>query len=344
MGKINEIQESATQSYGSNGFTTTIKEDTVEFDSIKDNFTFKDTVEINENLVVDGTIEAEYMSADEIVVDTLTVAGQPVVPGGSQPDWNQNDETQPDYIKNRICYTDEQKDIIIEGVFPADGATFRFSDTTSGDLNPEISYTFQIGDDTYDTVLYGSTGSCGGGGYITNGTYSVQNSDGVISLVVEGDPSYYSGKNIQLYSGGVIYHQIPSEYIDLKKNEMESNINSNTFGELFTIYHNKFNWSVNDLGYSVSQLNLVVTDSMKDGNTYIFEGVFTLKNAQLPITGDSVTIKINGNYGIINVSDINVIISDNTVTSDNANVMFRIAYAYKYNMDNINVLLIGHKA
>lgn len=29
-----------------------------------------------------------------------------------QPDWNQNDETQPDYVKNRPCYKVEETEEI----------------------------------------------------------------------------------------------------------------------------------------------------------------------------------------------------------------------------------------
>lgn len=45
MGKINDIQQEKELSYGSNSFKTTIKEDTVEFDSAKDSFTFKDPID-----------------------------------------------------------------------------------------------------------------------------------------------------------------------------------------------------------------------------------------------------------------------------------------------------------
>ena len=83
MGKLNEIQKQMTQSYGDNAFTTTIKDDTVEFDSLKDKFTFKDEVE----------------------VPSLKVNGQPITPAEpqQQADWNQEDNTKADYIKNRIC-------------------------------------------------------------------------------------------------------------------------------------------------------------------------------------------------------------------------------------------------
>lgn len=50
MGKFNEIQEQTTQSFGSNSFTTTIKEDTVEFDSAKDKFNMKDPVYFDSKL------------------------------------------------------------------------------------------------------------------------------------------------------------------------------------------------------------------------------------------------------------------------------------------------------
>lgn len=53
MGKINEIEKQTTQSYGSNSFTTTIKEDTVEFDSAKDSFTFNDPIDVP-SISIDG--------------------------------------------------------------------------------------------------------------------------------------------------------------------------------------------------------------------------------------------------------------------------------------------------
>ena len=81
MGKLNEIQKQMTQSYGDNAFTTTIKDDTVEFDSLKDKFTFKDEVE----------------------VPSLKVGGEPITPVEPQvqADWNQYDSSATDYIKNK---------------------------------------------------------------------------------------------------------------------------------------------------------------------------------------------------------------------------------------------------
>ncbi len=84
MGKFNEIQQETTQSWGDNSFTTTVKSDTVEFDSAKDKFTFKDAVE----------------------VPSLSINGEPITPTEPQvqADWNQNDNTKADFVKNRTHF------------------------------------------------------------------------------------------------------------------------------------------------------------------------------------------------------------------------------------------------
>lgn len=83
MGKFNEIQDEKTQSWGGNSFTTTVKEDTVEFDSAKDKFTFKDAVD----------------------VPSLSINGESVS-AQVQADWNQNDSESADYVKNRTHYAE----------------------------------------------------------------------------------------------------------------------------------------------------------------------------------------------------------------------------------------------
>ena len=71
MGKLNEIQKQTTQSYGDNSFTTTIKENTVEFDSAKDSFTFNDPVEVP-GLKINGTEIAAFDTEDRAKLDSLT--------------------------------------------------------------------------------------------------------------------------------------------------------------------------------------------------------------------------------------------------------------------------------
>lgn len=134
MGKLNEIQQEATQSWGSNSFTTTIKEDTVEFDSVKDKFTFKDEVEVpslkvngesvssqvqsdwnqNDNTKADyiknkptipsAQVQSDWNQSDSEAVDYIK--NKPTITPQVQADWNQNDNTASDYIKNRICYSE----------------------------------------------------------------------------------------------------------------------------------------------------------------------------------------------------------------------------------------------
>ena len=70
MGKLNEIQEQTTQSYGDNSFTTTIKNDTVEFDSAKDSFTFNDPIEVPE-LKINGTEIVAFDAEDRAKLDSL---------------------------------------------------------------------------------------------------------------------------------------------------------------------------------------------------------------------------------------------------------------------------------
>ena len=71
MGKLNEIQKQTTQSYGDNSFTTTIKENTVEFDSLKDSFTFNDEVNVP-SIKINGTEIATIDAEDKAKLDSLT--------------------------------------------------------------------------------------------------------------------------------------------------------------------------------------------------------------------------------------------------------------------------------
>ena len=107
MGNLNEIQKQTTQSYGDNSFTTTIKENTVEFDSAKDSFTFNDEVNVP-SLKVNGQeitpsesqVQADWNQNDSEAVDYIK--NKPTIPSTQkQADWNQTTSTGPDYIKNK---------------------------------------------------------------------------------------------------------------------------------------------------------------------------------------------------------------------------------------------------
>ena len=122
MGNLNEIQEQTTQSYGDNSFTTTIKENTVEFDSAKDSFTFNDEVNVP-SLKVNGQeiipsepqAQADWSQNDSEAVDYIK--NKPTIPSTQvQADWNQTTSTGSDYIKNKPAIKAGQgANSIIEG-------------------------------------------------------------------------------------------------------------------------------------------------------------------------------------------------------------------------------------
>lgn len=70
MGKLNEIQEQTTQSWGDNAFTTKVTNTTVEFDSLKDSFTFNDEVNIP-CLKINGTEIVAFDAEDKAKLDSL---------------------------------------------------------------------------------------------------------------------------------------------------------------------------------------------------------------------------------------------------------------------------------
>lgn len=72
---------------------------------------------------------------------------------GVQPDWNQNDETADDYIKNRPFYDSEMHARLLSG-------TFKFtSDNNLYIAKPTFKYDFIIGE-TYTVKFNGSTYRC----------------------------------------------------------------------------------------------------------------------------------------------------------------------------------------
>ena len=131
MGNLNEIQKQTTQSYGDNSFTTTIKENTVEFDSAKDSFTFN----------------------DEVNVPSLKVNGEEITPSEPQvqADWNQNGGESVDYILNKPAIKAGQgENSIIEGS----------GSTASGNYSHAEGYrTTASGDQGSHAEGYGPTAS-----------------------------------------------------------------------------------------------------------------------------------------------------------------------------------------
>ena len=135
MGNLNEIQKQTTQSYGDNSFTTTIKENTVEFDSAKDSFTFN----------------------DEVNVPSLKVNGQEITPTEPQvqADWNQTTGTGSDYIKNK----------------PAIKAGQGVNSIIEGDIDNNVAGNYSHAEGSYTTAS-GPQSHAEGGGTTASGLNS----------------------------------------------------------------------------------------------------------------------------------------------------------------------------
>ena len=136
MGNLNEIQKQTTQSYGDNSFTTTIKENTVEFDSAKDSFTFN----------------------DEVNVPSLKVNGREITSTGPQvqSDWNQSDSESLEFVKNKPFYEGIAGEVVVTGT-PVDGNIY----FDWGEMIPVVgkSYPIEWGtDNNGDGIIEQGTG------------------------------------------------------------------------------------------------------------------------------------------------------------------------------------------
>ena len=112
--------------------------------------------------VMDGAQGASGADGkDYVLTDTdkqeiaKTAAGLVDVPS-VQPDWNQNDTTKPDYIKNRPFYTgDPVKTVLLEettATFSVQGGNYQA--TISVDFSLEIGTTYQV---SWDGTVYECT-------------------------------------------------------------------------------------------------------------------------------------------------------------------------------------------
>ena len=72
-----------------------------------------------------------------------------------QPDWNQNDDTQPDYVKNRPFYTDAVETVLVEE------STVTFTEGSNGLYGAKVQSTFvaTVGE-AYKVYWDGSTYEC----------------------------------------------------------------------------------------------------------------------------------------------------------------------------------------
>ena len=189
MGNLNEIQEQTTQSYGDNSFTTTIKENTVEFDSAKDSFTFNDEVNVP-SLKVNGQeitpsepqVQVDWNQNDSEAVDYIK--NKPTIPSTQvQADWNQTTSTGSDYIKNKpVIKAGQGENSIIEGNLAGNSSTGIYS-------HAEGSYSTASGSASHaeggSTKASGSASHAEGASTTSSGTYSHAEGQGSTASGIE---------------------------------------------------------------------------------------------------------------------------------------------------------------
>lgn len=94
-------------------------------------------------------VKENYMEYTDEAINALTgitLCSGGKLPTGVQPDWNQNDDTQPDYVKNRPFYTGDPVETVLAEEssvsFVAQGEFYSASFPTS--FNAEFGQTYKI--------------------------------------------------------------------------------------------------------------------------------------------------------------------------------------------------------
>lgn len=168
-----------------------------------------------------------------IVVSEVDENGKPTAWGAvdARSDWNQNDETAPDYVKNRTHYEEVVESVIVENVTlnVAQGSPIGFSSMNEFALNEikdGVTYTVVWDGTSYECVANPCTGTAPPivGTYNAIGNRSIINSSNVDSgepfviLVAGGGSVFVLSKTSGTYTLSLkcpetVVHQIPHKYI-----------------------------------------------------------------------------------------------------------------------------------
>lgn len=166
----------------------------------------------------------EPMSFPSGMVEAISVLKSGSEAGGVQSDWNQNDETQPDYVKNRPFYTGNPVETVL-----VEESTVSFADADGiyiGQLestfSPTVGETYKVSWDgtVYECVcvnFYGDTVignlSLMGDGSDTGEPFimMVHNGQGIEIFTADASASHTFSISI---SGQPQIVKIPSKYID----------------------------------------------------------------------------------------------------------------------------------
>ena len=130
--------------------------------------------------------------------------------GGVQSDWNQNDSTQPDYVKNRTHY---EESIYTDYVLNMSGTQI------TGFSMPEVGETVTVkinGVESVETVKTGTSGSLGNYTYIGNIDFDSLQAGGTGWLVagIPGQAFGFANPDTTITAESIIVHKINDKFIN----------------------------------------------------------------------------------------------------------------------------------
>lgn len=107
---------------------------------------------------VDGEPESSYKLFPKNREFEKRAGGNTGSQSSVQPDWNQNDDTQPDYVKNRPFYTDDPVETVLleETTAEFTKANSGYSYKLSNPLSLEVGQTYQV---SWDGTVYECIGT-----------------------------------------------------------------------------------------------------------------------------------------------------------------------------------------
>ena len=224
-----------------------------------------------------------------------------------QSDWNQNDETQPDYVKNRPFYEETSEVVMLpETSFECVAGTHQII------ISNSFPYTFEVGQD-YTVTFDGETDThtairADGGGVLTNTSFAdVNASNGWGIQMLNGqcvfltaDPSLVGAHTISISGPVTKLHRIDSKYMPIKALFADSSsklysgydpVDPNTtlvpltYEEAYSLYESC--WSVyiftnKHRRYTVTEIRGTSWDVSGSGFKYFYFDV---------MDGDSMTVK-----------------------------------------------------
>lgn len=182
----------------------------------------------------DQTIPQQYVMAANPTTDMQIATKKYVDDAAPQPDWNQHDSTQKDYVKNRIAYkdaivTDETETLLISGTMGTNVSIER-----SQALQYGKTYHVTIGDDSFTKVpAYGDMGPClTSGGNASDASYWAFITSGVTCSSSAG--SDYTGKAYKIYE---VVQQIEYDIKQLPEECLpDSAITVNNINDIAVVY------------------------------------------------------------------------------------------------------------